>query len=209
MRTVLFRGREDKIALAGEVFSKYLKGSILDVGCDQKLLKTFVRGYYVGVDIAGKPDLVFNFKDGLPFKNMSFDAVFAFDVLEHLDDIYYGFDELCRVARRYVIIGLPNMYEWHFRLMFLMGKKLSGKYGLPTDPPADRHRWLFTLDEARNFCRVRSDKNGFIVVEEIFGYYAYKRLLPKLVTALATLITNKGMSMLSYSYWVVLKRYSL
>jgi hypothetical protein len=81
--------------------------------------------------------------------------------LEHLDNIHYAFDELCRVARRYVIIGLPNMYEWRFRVMFLMGKRLSGKYGLPVEPPQDRHRWLFSLKEARCFVQERALKLGF------------------------------------------------
>ncbi len=80
------------------------------------------------------------------------------------------FEELCRVSRAYVIIGLPNMYEWHFRVMFLLGRKLGGKYGLPIDPPVDRHRWLFGLNEARNFVSLRSIKAGFRIIDEILAY---------------------------------------
>ena len=40
------------------------------------------------------------------------------------------------------------------------------KYGLPTEPPADRHRWLFSWNEAKQFTHVLGQKNGFIVLEE-------------------------------------------
>ena len=65
----------------------------------------------------------------------------ALDVLEHTDDIYRANEELFRVARKNVIIALPNAYEVKGRLKFLIGRTLSGKYGLPLDPPSDRHRW--------------------------------------------------------------------
>ena len=126
MRVVSFRGREDKLALAGDILSDYLRGSVLDVGCDRRWLSSRVIRCYIGVDISGTPDLVVNVEHGLPFRDRSFDTVVAFDILEHLDNVHYAFDELCRVARRHVIIGLPNMYEWRFRLMFLLGRKLGG-----------------------------------------------------------------------------------
>jgi len=37
---VSFRGREDKLALVAQIFSAYLEGYVLDVGCDQKHLAT-------------------------------------------------------------------------------------------------------------------------------------------------------------------------
>jgi len=155
MKVAYFQGREDKLAVAGDILSKYLCGSVLDVGCDQMHLAKMVRGRYVGIDVNGTPDLIVNVEHGLPFQDKSFDTVVAFDVLEHLDDIHAAFDELCRVARRYVILGLPNMYEWRFRIMFLLGRRLSGKYGLPAEAPQDRHRWLFSLCEARTFVQHR------------------------------------------------------
>ena len=147
---------------------------MLGVGCDRRYLAAFIKGKYLGIDITGQPDLVVNLEHGLPFRDRSFDIIIAFDVFEHLDNIHYVFDELCYVAKQYVIVGLPNMYEWHFRLMFLLDRKLSGKYGLPCDPPVDRHRWLFGLNEARGFVKQRAAKNGFAVVEEVFGYYSYR-----------------------------------
>ncbi len=46
----------------------------------------------------------------IPFQNQSFDAVVAFEVLEHLPDVDQALDEMLRVVRRpgHIIIGLPN-----------------------------------------------------------------------------------------------------
>lgn len=56
----------------------------------------------------------------------------ALDVLEHTNTIHHAFDELCRVARRHVIIALPNQYEIHDRWLTVRGRNRSGKYGLPS-----------------------------------------------------------------------------
>ena len=46
----------------------------------------------------------------LPFRDRSFDAVVAFEVLEHLPDVAHALGEMLRVVRRpgFIIIGLPN-----------------------------------------------------------------------------------------------------
>lgn len=201
-----FRGREDKLLEVNRLFSRYLQGDVLDVGCDAKYLSTLVQGRYVGVDMSGAPDVKVNVEAGLPFYDKSFDSVTAFDILEHCDRIHFVFDELCRVSRAYVLIGLPNMYEWSFRLSFVLGKKLSGKYGLPADPPLDRHRWLYDLDDARTFVRQRGTQNGFTLVEEAFAYYLYRRLLGRLITAVGRLLAPRAASVCIYHHWAVLKR---
>ncbi len=195
LRYVVSRGREDKLAVAAQLFSNYLIGDVLDIGCDAKHLSRSVQGWYVGVDIAGSPDICVNLENGCPFRDKSFDTVVAFDVLEHLDRLHFAFDELCRVSRSYLAIGLPNMYEWRFRTMFFLGKRFSGKYGLPCEPPNDRHRWLFNFEEARSFVRQRGAKNGFIVTEEVIGYYDYRRLMPKLVTLFGKILAPRGVSL--------------
>jgi len=209
MKKVSFRGRQDKLELMVQVFQPYLLGNVLDVGCDQKVIRPFVRGHYVGIDIGGAPDVYVNAEYGLPFRDKGFDTVIAFDSLEHLDRVHFVFDEICRVASRYVIVGLPNMYEWRFRLMFLIGKRISGKYGLPIDAPCDRHRWLFSLKDAREFVYQRGKQNGFQVVDEAFGYYKYRKPTARLVTALGHLLGlcgERGMPLFVYHYWAVLER---
>ncbi len=206
MKYATFRGREDKLAEVGRLFSDYLKGDVLDVGCDAKFLSHMVQGKYVGVDLSGSADIQVDVEAGLPFQDNTFDAIVAFDILEHCDRIHFVFDELCRVSRSYLIIGLPNMYEWHFRLVFLLGKDVSGKYGLKSEPPTDRHRWLFNLNDARDFLRQRAIRNGFSVIEEALGYYGYRRFVPKLVTRIGRLLGDRAASLFAYHYWAVLKR---
>ncbi len=98
------------------------------------------------------------------------------------------------------------MYEWRFRLMFLLGKKLLGKYGLTIDPPADRHRWLFSLREARSFVQERGSRQGFKVREEVIGYFRYRRLLPSIITAIGKGLGQAGINLFTYHYWAVLER---
>ena len=207
-RHVTFRGRQDKLIEVAHLFSDYLKGDVLDVGCDAKYLSSSVQGRYIGVDFAGVPDIAVNIETGLPFHDKTFDTVIAFDVLEHLDSPHFAFDEICRTSRSFVIVGLPNAYEWHFRLLFLLGKNLGGKYGLPLEPIHDRHKWLFSLREAVDFVKQRGNKNCFEVVDEIFAYYGYKRFFPKVVSAIGRIMTPSGASLFVYHYWAVLQRAS-
>jgi hypothetical protein len=203
---IAFRGREDKLRRISQIISNYLKGGVLDVGCDVKHLSTYVQGSYVGLDMLGSPDIQANADVVLPFQAKSFNTVVAFDLLEHCDHIHLAFDELCRVSRSYLVIGLPNIYEWHYRLLFLVGKKLGGKYGLPSSPPVDRHRWLFGLEEARGFVRQRSRKQGFSVIEEILGYYGYRRVLPRCITTIGKVLAPHLSSLFAVRYWAILKR---
>ena len=69
------------------------------------------------------------------------------------------------MSRKYVLISLPNAYEVRTRIKFLMGQPISGKYGLPVEPPTDRHRWLFSLREAQVFTRALGERHGFEVTE--------------------------------------------
>ena len=92
--------------------------------------------------------------------------VVALDVLEHTDDIYYSFAELCRVARHHVLLVLPNLYEIGIRKRVFFGQRISGKYGLPVNPPMDRHRWMFSFREAENFTHAMAKKCGLEVVGE-------------------------------------------
>ena len=81
--------------------------------------------------------------------------------------IYYkSFAELCRVARRHVLIALPNLYDIGGRKRFFFGQPISAKYGLPVNPPSDRHRWLFSFQEALSFAHTMATKNGFEVIKE-------------------------------------------
>lgn len=148
---------EEKFEIFFDVSREYLTGSVLDVGCRDCLLSQYIDDY-VGLDIEPKPyrddirDIIkCNLEYGIPFKNNSFDTVLALDVLEHVDNLYYLFNELKRVSKKYIIINLPNLYHFKFRLKYVFGKSIGGKYGIPIKKPPDRHKWIFNLNEARDF----------------------------------------------------------
>ena len=158
-----------KFASMVQAFPNIWSGSILDIGCRSRQLKAALpkeTAEYLGVDLYPPADVVGNLGTGLPFDAASSDTVVALDVLEHTDDIYKSFAELCRVARSHVLIALPNQYEISARKRFFFGQPISGKYGLPADPPNDRHRWLFSFQEALSFTHTMAARNGFEVIEE-------------------------------------------
>lgn len=52
----------------------------------------------------------------LPFKDKSFDVVYASHILEHLDSPLKGLSEMKRVSKNFVIIRVPNAI--HFRVTY-------------------------------------------------------------------------------------------
>lgn len=158
--------RADKAIYIAEKYAPVLKGSVLDVGCDQAPLRALVAQpqRYVGVDVLDSADVVVDLdREDLPFRDREFDTVVCTDVLEHLERCHAVFDELCRVASGHIIVSLPNPLR---NLLMGLHEGSGGRekfYGLPVDPPADRHRWFFGHDEAAEFLTERGRRRGFIV----------------------------------------------
>lgn len=161
------RGKFQAIVRA---FPQAWKGSILDVGCRSLGLQNELTEksgvHYWGVDLHSPAHVRGNLGSGLPFRTEGFDTVVALDVLEHTDNMHGAFRELFRVARCFVVLTLPNVYYAPARLRFLAGRPLSGKYGLPLEPPPDRHRWLFSFSEAARFCAHWARRSGGTVVTQ-------------------------------------------
>jgi SAM-dependent methyltransferase len=130
---------------------------LLDVGCRDCKLKSYVDGLaaYEGVDLfqnsQGTVDHVQNVSRGLPFSDNTFDMVVALDLLEHLDDLQHGLDELLRVSRSTTLILLPNMAHIGYRLSFLRRGYLNEKYHLEYNQGLDRHRWLTIASQNERF----------------------------------------------------------
>lgn len=166
---VNFYKRQERTEYIFQKFQKYFGKKILDVGCDEAVLKKFIGDIeYIGIDISGTPDICLDLEkiDRLPFDDSSFDCVICADVLEHLENLHLIFAELIRVAKKYVIIAWPNNWV-NARIPIRRGKGSFKHYGLPAERPFDRHKWFFSLSEAKHFVREQVRKNGNIqLIEE-------------------------------------------
>jgi len=136
--------------------------SLLDVGCRGCELKKYVHDLvrYNGADLfqnaEGSVDFVQDIEKGLPLSDASYDFVVALDLVEHLNDIQGGLEELLRITRHKLIVMLPNVAYISFRKdFFLHGSfsKLTDKYSLTYGMGADRHRWLTVLPQMDEYMR--------------------------------------------------------
>lgn len=155
-----------RLKLCADVIdNNYKDYSLLDIGCRTMALKPLLRSckHYYGTDLTpGKDIFVCNLEDGLGFaEDKSFDIVCALDVLEHLEHAHHALSEALRVSRRAVIVTLPNMYHWTYRLRYLRGKVLSNKYSFPSSPIIDRHRWITDYNQSLDF--IISNTQGYAV----------------------------------------------
>lgn len=181
-----YTDRESKAQYVWQKYQPILRArKILDVGADQCFLKQHLdeNTSYTGIGLDGPLDQLVNLEtDRLPFKNHSFDTVLCLDVLEHIENIHEIFDELCRVTRRHVIISLPNPWG-NFYQMLRHGNWGSGQalkfYGLPVEPPSDRHKWFFSATEAEQFLTYRATKNAMAIEQLDYSSYSRDSLSPK------------------------------
>lgn len=167
-----YSDRPGKAAFVWRRYRPYLEGrSILDVGADQRHLAGHLdpAARYWGVGLGGTTDQELDLEGGaLPFGDGQFDTVLCLDVLEHLESLHRVFDECCRVAAGHLIVALPNAWAAFFQCLRLDadGRARALKfYGLPLEPPADRHRWFFSDADGERFLRERGAMNGFKLVE--------------------------------------------
>src|SRR5688572_23346458 len=101
LRTELatFSERRSRSEFVARRFAPYLPESVLDVGCYEAPLRDLLKGArYVGVDMAGKPDITLDLDSGapLPFGDGEFRTVLCIEVLEHLEHLHAMFGELVR-----------------------------------------------------------------------------------------------------------------
>ena len=145
--------------------------SLLDVGCRDCILYTALQAegldaiWYAGADLfqneAGTVDYVGDITRGIAVDSGSYDMVSALDVLEHLDDLQAGLDELDRIARRYIVVALPNMAHFQFRVRLLLKGRLNSKYDLKYGYGADRHRWVTVLPQTDDYFRRYCADKGY------------------------------------------------
>ncbi|MEM1577995.1 MAG: class I SAM-dependent methyltransferase [Candidatus Micrarchaeia archaeon] len=112
-----------------ELIKKYSKEDdvIVDLGCVNNYLKKFLgRKNYIGVDITGKPDIIANVEDGLPFfKDESVDFVIAGEIIEHIVDTDFFLSEIYRILKKggKLLLTTPNLASWTNRMRLLLGRQ--------------------------------------------------------------------------------------
>jgi ubiquinone/menaquinone biosynthesis C-methylase UbiE len=219
----MYTSRENKpewvVSIFKEVFQDVKK--VLDIGCDQKQLKKILSTdvNYIGVDISGTPDVLFNFdkEENLPFEDKSYDLVFCSEVLEHLENIHFIFDELCRLSKKYIIISLPNplsgVFAYYFRKKYsntTEKQKEFGEfikfYGLPIDKPKDRHRWFFNTEEALEFVSKRAEKNNY-KIEKVLYTIDFQRGIRKVIKIMLSGFSRKRMlNLFNGTTWFMIRK---
>jgi len=201
-----YNSREERAAYTYKKYGKFLQGRILDVGCGDAHLKELVSNEYVGIDVTGKPDVVFDLEQGkLPFGDNGFDCVVCTDVLEHLEKIHDMFFELVRVTKKYVIISLPN--NWNPFIKKILKRESDSKfYGLPVEKPKDRHKWFFNYEEAENFIYRMAEKSEMnVVICEPYCHFELRRPFINFLTK-AILNEKRYNNIFTLALWSVLEK---
>ncbi len=146
---------QERYLLIKDRFSRFLQGTILDVGSRDATIQELLGSRCTLVDKNNPALPEFNWeKELLPYADKSFESVVCLDVLEHIDRFHTAFDDLLRVSSKHVIISLPNCWRKMFKQM-LKGTGTQASYGLPPESPMDRHRWFFNPQELEEFLAYR------------------------------------------------------
>ena len=90
------------------------------------ILKKYLKGKfkYIGIDYqnninTSKDFINWNLENGIP-KISNIDVITAIDVLEHLENIHDVFSSLFLLSKKKIIIALPNMGYYKFRMNFFL-----------------------------------------------------------------------------------------
>lgn len=157
--------------------------SILDIGCGTgyitKKIKDSLDVEIVGCDIntnrlsiASKlfgEELVTADITELPFKDSSFDAVIALEIIEHLNDVNAAISEIKRVSKNYVIITVLN--EPFFRLAnFLRGKNIKTFGNIP-DHIHQFNKHSLEKALSKHFSKVQVKNNAIFWIMAISELY--------------------------------------
>ena len=176
---VAFAQRLSRSEYVAKRFYSYFNNNLLDVGCYKAPLRSILKEIsYTGIDFVGNPDIKIDLEraENLPFESNAFNTVICIEVLEHLDNLHAMFDELVRVSSRYVIVSLPNCWR-DARIKVERGQGGFAHYGLPIEPPKDRHKWFFNVEQAMAFLSGQAVNHGLKNVEMFTTEKPKKKLL--------------------------------
>jgi cyclopropane fatty-acyl-phospholipid synthase-like methyltransferase len=148
----------------------FLNGeTLLDIGCRDMILKKYLMGKfkYIGIDYQiknreSKDFINHNLENGLPEID-KVEIITAVDVLEHLESIHDIFASLFLLSKKKIVIALPNMGHYKFRINYFLTGNLSAKYNFPEKKIFDRHRWIPNYKSINYFVKTNVPKNWTIV----------------------------------------------
>ena len=139
----------DRTEYVAKKLGKLNGDKVLDIGCREMILKKYLEGNfnYLGLDYISKKlnatDFInHNLEKGIPDNLDNIDIIVALDVLEHIENIHDVYKEFFSITNKTVVVALPNMAYYEFRINFLIKGVLSGKYIFSENKILDRHRWI-------------------------------------------------------------------
>jgi SAM-dependent methyltransferase len=202
--------RIDRLIKIFSIFKQDI-GRFLDIGCGDGAIALLLKSACHATEVYGleqndeyasvarqKGIVTYTLdvdKNQYPFPNDYFDAVFAGEVLEHLNDPDHFFEEIHRILRKRGIFVLttPNLAAWHNRVALMLafqpfgidnswrhanaGKMYSFshdkssqaeyKIGTKIVPPNNRHQKLYTRRALKSILEL----DGFEILQ--CGGYPY------------------------------------
>ena len=139
----------DRTEYVAKKLGKLNGDKVLDIGCREMILKKYLEGNfnYLGLDYISKKSntsdfINHNLEKGIPDNLDNIDIIVALDVLEHIENIHDVYKEFFSITKKTVVVALPNMAYYKFRINFLIKGVLSGKYIFSEKKILDRHRWI-------------------------------------------------------------------
>lgn len=204
-----FTERSERAKYIGEVYQRALIGKVADIGSSESDLRKYVSGEYIGIDILDTPEIDITVdleKEKIPIDDNTMDCVVCTDVLEHVNNFHEVFEELLRISKRYIIISVPNAfnYEVIFRIWFGLNLKF---YGLPADRPDDRHKWFMSHSDSENFFKINANKYNYSVIDSYGHPLRYRGFKGKLILFFVWLLSFGKYNQLStMSSWVLLEK---
>jgi hypothetical protein len=157
----------DRNAFVAKKIGLLNKEIVLDIGCRDKILKSKLKGEfkYIGIDFSenlhDKEILIHNLETGIPSNIKKVDIITAIDVLEHLENIHKVYKQLFLVSNKLIVIALPNMAYYKFRINFIIHGTLSGKYSFNINKTNDRHRWIPDYNSINKFIKFNTPEGWF------------------------------------------------